>query len=91
MMKRDGASVSPCRTPAKMSNTSVSLSGVTTTALVSVYMASIALRSFNGMPYAFSLFIILFWLIESNAFLKSMIVRTADRKILHSIMFDDNE
>ena len=55
-----GASVSPCWTPAKMSNSSVLPSELTTTALVLVHMASIALRRFGGMPYAFRIFIISF-------------------------------
>ena len=42
MMNRKGASVSPCRTPASISNSSLSLSGVTTLAVVPVYVASIA-------------------------------------------------
>ena len=42
MMNRKGASVSPCRTPASISNYSLSPFGVTTSAGVPMYMASIA-------------------------------------------------
>ena len=51
MIKRNGARVSPCKTPAKMSKKSVGPSGVMIVALVLRYRVLIAFTSFIGIPY----------------------------------------
>ena len=52
MIKRYGASVSPCSTPATMSKYSVSPSGDRTFTLVFLYRLVIAATVSLGMPYA---------------------------------------
>ena len=62
-----------------MSTNSVSPSGDSTFALVSVYIPSIALTSFSGITYARSILISLPQCIVSKAFLKSMKIIMAER------------
>ena len=78
MIKRYGARVSPCSTPARMSNNSVSPSHHHF-ALVSVFITSIALTSFSGISYARRILISLPRCIVSKAFLKSMKMIMAER------------
>ena len=76
--KRYGARVSPCSTPARISKRSDSPSGEMTFALVPSYIISLITDTIRfGMPYAARIFSILPRCTQSNAFLKSMNVRTA--------------
>ena len=68
-----GAKVSPCRTPAVMSNSFVFPRGDITLASVLVYILSMGLRKLGRILYALRMifFILTRWM-ESNAFLKYM-------------------
>ena len=66
---RKGAKVSPCRTPAMMSNQSVSPSVIMTLALVLLYIELMAHNKSGGTPKASNIQIIFPLRIESKAFL----------------------
>ena len=78
-MKRYGARVSPCSTPATISKKFVSPSGDRTMAQLLRYNIIMAFTVSIGIPYAVSISFIFPRCIESNAFEKSMNSNTAWR------------
>ena len=77
MMNRYGARGSPWRTSVLILNIVVSLSGVSTTAEVFLYIICMALTIFFGMPYAYRIQNSLFLSTKSKSFLKSMKIMAA--------------
>ena len=72
-MNRYGENVFPCRTPATMSSTSVSPSGVQTFTFVLLYSIILAVTVSLGRPYASSIWPIFPLYMKSSALDKSQI------------------